>query len=79
MIALRQLKLVPKNHQIVIEVPEHIDENQMMEVILLFKETPKNSRADKLAQLQASQHDPLFMADLQEINDDFADIDSEAW
>jgi hypothetical protein len=56
-------------------VPANIDENQMMEVILLFKEMPKNSRADKLAQLQASQHDPLFMSDLQTINDDFADID----
>jgi hypothetical protein len=75
MIALRQIKRVPKNHQIIIEVPEHIDENQMMEVILLFKETPKNSHADKLAQLQASQHDPLFLTDLQEINDDFADVD----
>lgn len=71
MIALRQLKRVPKNHQIVIEVQESIHENQMMEVILLFKETPKNSRTDKLAQLQASQYDPLFMSDLQEINDDF--------
>jgi hypothetical protein len=75
MIALRQLKRVPKNHQIVIEVPANIHENQMMEVILSFKETPKNSRADKLTQLQASQYDPLFMSDLQEINDDFAGID----
>ncbi|MGB4499415.1 MAG: hypothetical protein WBI40_12055 [Methylococcaceae bacterium] len=75
MIALRQIKRVPKNHQIIIEVPEHIDENQMMEVILLFKETPKNSHADKLAQLQASQHDPMFLADLQAVTDDFADID----
>jgi hypothetical protein len=41
----------------------------------MFKETPKNSRAYKLAQLQASQHDPLFMSDLQTINDDFADVD----
>ncbi|MEI6745928.1 MAG: hypothetical protein WCL34_08200 [Methylococcaceae bacterium] len=79
MIALRQLKRVPKNHQIVIEVPANIDENQMMEVILLFKEMPKNSRADKLAQLQASQHDPLFMNDLQTVNDDFAHIDNEEW
>lgn len=79
MIALRQLKRVPKNHQIVIEVPANIDENQMMEVILLFKEMPKNSRADKLAQLQASQHDPLFMSDLQTINDDFSHIDNEEW
>jgi hypothetical protein len=41
--------------------------------MMLFKET--NSRTDKLAQLQASQRDLLFMADLQEINDDFAGID----
>lgn len=79
MIAIRQLTRVPKNHQIVIEVPADIDEDQMMEVILLFKETPKNTRADKLAQLQASQHDPLFLADLQEVNDDFIHIDNEQW
>lgn len=42
-------------------------------------ELGENSRADKLAQLQASQHDPLFLADLQEINDDFAHIDNEEW
>ena len=36
---------------------------------------PKSSRADKLAQLQASQHDPMFLADLQAVTDDFADID----
>jgi len=75
MIALRQLKRVPKNHKIVIEVPASIHENQMMEVILLFKETPKNSRADK----QASQHDGLFLSDLQMISDDFADVDGEKW
>ena len=44
-------------------------------MILLFKETPKNSRTDKLAQLQASQHDPLFTSDLQTVNDDFSGID----
>jgi hypothetical protein len=29
--------------------------------------------------LQASQHDPLFLANLQEVNDNFAHIDNEAW
>ncbi|MCX7068239.1 MAG: hypothetical protein NTW85_11175 [Methylococcales bacterium] len=79
MIALRQLKRVPKNHKIVIEVPENIDENQIMEVILLFKEPPKNSRLDKLTQLKASQHDGLFLADLQAVSDDFTDVDYEDW
>jgi len=38
MMALRQIKRVPKNHKIVIEVPDTIQENQIMEVILLCRE-----------------------------------------
>lgn len=79
MIALRQLKRVPKNHKIVIEVPENIDADQMMEVILLFKETSENSRSDKLAQLKMSQSDALFLADLQAVSEDFSEVDREAW
>ena len=79
MIAFRELKRVPSNHKIVIEVPENINENQLMEVILLFKEPPKISHAEKIAQLKLSQHDPLFLADLQMISDDFTDIDGEGW
>lgn len=79
MIALRQLKRVPKNHKIVIEIPDTIQENQMMEIILLCKETPKSNKADKLAQLVNSQYDPLFLEDLQTISNDFIDVDSEAW
>ena len=79
MIALRQIKRVPKNHKIVIEVPDTIQENQIMEVILLCKELPKNDKADKIAQLKDSQHDPLFMSDMQAISDDFTSVDNEAW
>jgi hypothetical protein len=51
-----------------------------MNVLIVFMDdsnqaTPENLRADKLAQLQASQHDPLFMSDLQTVNDDFIQID----
>ena len=79
MIALRQLKRVPKNHQIIIEVPDTIDENQILEIILLFKTTPKNTKADKIAQLKNSQSDALFLQDLQAMNDHFSDIDTEEW
>jgi len=79
MIALRELKRVPSNHKIVIEVPENIAENQLMEVILLFKEPPKMSRAEKIALLKESQHDPLFLADLQAVSDDFSAMDNEEW
>ncbi len=79
MIALRQLKRVPRNHKIVIDVPESIHENQMMEVILLCKEMPKNDKTNKIMQLKNSQYDPLFLSDLQDINDDFNSLDKEVW
>ncbi len=79
MIALRQLKRVPKNHKLIIDVPETIAEHQIMEVILLFKEIPQISRIEKIAQLKESQHDPLFLKDLQTVYDDFADIDNKEW
>lgn len=79
MIALRQIKRVPKNHKIVIEVPDTILENQIMEVILLCRELPENDKANKIAQLIDSQHDPLFLNDVQVVSDDFISVDNEAW
>ena len=79
MIALRQIKRVPKNHKIVIEVPDTFQENQIMEVILLCKELPKNDKASKVEQLKESQDDPLFLSDIQTISADFISVDNEAW
>ncbi len=39
------------------------------------KEIPKISHAEKIARLEESEHDLLFMSDLQTVNDDFAQID----
>jgi hypothetical protein len=79
MIALRQLKRVPKNHKIVIEVPHTIQENQIMEVILLCKEMPENDKAHKIAQLKDSLYDPLFLSDMQAVSNDFISVDNETW
>ena len=79
MIALRQIKRVPKNHKIVIEVPDTILENQIMEVILLCKESPAKNKATKIEQLKDSQYDSLFLNDMQTISNDFINVDNEAW
>jgi len=78
MIALRQFKRVPNDHKIVIEVPESIEENQLMEVILLCKGVSKNDKASKIEQLKNSQADRIFLDDMQLINDDFRHLDNEA-
>jgi len=64
MIALRQFKRVPNDHKIVIEVPETIEENQLMEVILLCKDARQNDKAHKIEQLKNSQADRIFLDDM---------------
>jgi hypothetical protein len=39
------------------------------------KEIPKISHVEKIAQLKESQHDLLFLNDLQTVNDDFSHVD----
>lgn len=50
-----------------------------MEVILLCKELPKYDKADKIVQLKDSQHDPLFLSDMQAVSAYFIGVDNEAW
>ncbi|WP_019866013.1 hypothetical protein [Methylovulum miyakonense] len=78
MIALRQFKRVPNDHKIVIESPENIEENQLMEVILLCKESRQKDKAHKIEQLKNSQTDRIFLDDMQLINNDFRHLDNEA-
>lgn len=50
-----------------------------MGVILLCKELPKSDKANKIARLMDSQHDPLFLDDMQAISGDFISVDNKAW
>ena len=79
MIALRQFKRVPNDHRLVIEVPESIEENQLMEVILLCKDLRQNDKTNKIEQLKHSQTDRIFIDDMKLVNDDFRQLDNEAW
>jgi hypothetical protein len=53
-------------------------ENKMI-ALRQIKRVPKNDKANKIAQLKDSQHDPLFLSDMQAISDDFISVDNEAW
>jgi len=39
----------------------------------------KEANEDKLLKLEQAAHDPLFLADLQEVMQDFAHVDIEGW
>jgi hypothetical protein len=53
-------------------------ENKMI-ALRQIKRVPKNHKADKINQLKDSQHDPLFLSDMQAISDGFIGVDNEAW
>lgn len=72
---VKQNITVSANRELLIKLPENAAPNQTAEVIILF--SPVSTNAEKLALMQGAMSDPLFVADLEEIRQDFryADVD----
>jgi len=75
---IKQTIRTPKNHEIHIKIPEHIPENDPVEIIMVFKRKPANLD-DKISELRQAMKDKLFLADLTEISKDYENIDLEEW
>ncbi len=76
--ALKQIKRIPKNHELKIKIPQNIPENQTVEVILIIKKQQKDFK-QKINELKYAEKDEIFQEDLKEISKDFESIDSEGW
>ncbi len=72
---VKQNVKVSKDRTVLIELPPSAIPNQTAEVIVLFENSMPGS--EKLAEMQAAMSDPLFLADLEEIREDFHLIDLE--
>ncbi len=68
--AIRQIVKIPKSHEVTIKIPDHIAEDELMEVILLVKNR-KQSYKDKMEQMKQAVKDPMFLADMKAVNRDF--------
>ena len=76
--AIRQIVRIPSDHELKIKIPEYIAENELMEVILLIK-SKKRSFGDKINRLKEAVKDPMFLADMNAVTQDFEYTDSEGW
>ncbi len=76
--AIRQVVRIPRNHEITIKVPEHIAEDELMEVILLVKKRKQRFK-DKIKELKKAVKDPRYLEDMKAVNKDFEHVDSEGW
>ncbi len=63
-----------KNNQLIIDLPETFKHKKK---VLVTVNDVINSRDAKLLLMQQAVNDPLFIADANEVNEDFSSIDNE--
>lgn len=66
--AFEKTYTVQKDNRLVIDLPEQFRTKKQVRVII---EEVDESRAKKLLQIKEAAKDPLFLADLKEIGEDF--------
>lgn len=66
---------VPKNHQLTISLPNSFPSKQ--KVIVTVEEVPL-SKKEKLKLMKRAASDPLFIQDMNEVNNDFDLIKNES-
>ena len=65
---------VQKDNRLIIKLPERFKSKKRVKVII---EDIDDSRQEKIKLLSKASRDPLFLSDINEVNSDFADSDSE--
>lgn len=75
--AIRQFVRIPEDHRISIEIPSSIQAEQLVEVIIIAKEN--YNKQSKIENLKMAMKDPMYLQDLEKINNDFKYIDGEEW
>ena len=75
---IKKIIRTPKNHEIRIKIPEHVPENDPVEIILFFKKD-SNEYNKKINELKSAMSDEIFLKDLEEISEDFEKTDLDEW
>ncbi len=75
--ALRKVFKIPKNHKLTIDLPDNIDENQLIEVILIMRSD--NSRISKIEDIKNAVKDKTYIEDMNEVLNDYQNVDMADW
>ncbi|MCR4342875.1 MAG: hypothetical protein NUV40_03165 [Patescibacteria group bacterium] len=76
--AIKQIVRTPKNHEILIKIPDHVPENDPVEIIIFFRNKTEDYN-NKINELKNATQDKLFMGDLREVSEDLKYVDLEEW
>lgn len=75
---IKQFVRTPKNHEILIKIPQSIPENDLVEIILILREKQKDFDK-KINDLKTAMKDKLFLDDLNMVSEEFASLDLMEW
>ncbi len=76
--AIKQIVRTPKNHEIRIKIPDHVQENDPVEVIIFFRKKTEDYN-NKINELKNATQDSLFLSDSREVSEDLKYVDLEEW
>jgi hypothetical protein len=76
--AVRHIVTVPDSRELRIQLPEEATPHEEAEVIVLFKRSPTGTD-EKLAAMREAAQDELFLADLNEVAEDFQYADEDEY
>lgn len=65
---------IPEDNKLVIKLPEAFRKNKRLLVII---DDSVDDRVKKIELLKAASNDPAFLQDIEDIENDFKNIDSE--
>jgi hypothetical protein len=65
---------INNDNQLIIKLPERFRSKKRVKIII---EDVDDSRQEKIKQLRNASRDPLFQLDINEVNSDFKDSDTE--
>jgi hypothetical protein len=72
--SVEQIMNVPENGQLTIQLPSHLKGSKKVKVVI---DEVDESREAKIALLKQAANDPLFLADMKEVNEDFEGNESK--
>jgi uncharacterized protein YutD len=75
--ALRKVYKIPKDHKLTIDLPDNIDEDQLVEVIVILKND--KTRKSKIDDIKNGVNDKAYIDDMKEVLNDYQYIDKSDW
>ncbi len=75
---IKRVVKVPADRELRIKLPDEATADEEVEVVVLFK-TSRASFDERIAAVRQAAMDPLFLADLNEVSEDFKYADMDEW